>query len=329
MKYHQSPKEANALLDQIVAKLNQQDLPCNPINYAVLYQYFGEINTHLTNQLKTGVEESGWDSYLLEFLYEQFIKEPSQFKGENIRKLSKTVNTLGNASEQVQGSIDSLDTQLEQASKDDQICGELIQAIQLTTDKIKADQQKLANCVLKAQQQTQEIQAELEQARMEALTDNLTGLQNRKGLTHFFESCMETQVEEPLSALVIDIDHFKSFNDNFGHLIGDLILRRLARLLASITEELGEAFRFGGEEFVVLLPGCDQPTAVTLAESIRSQVSKVRFRNTRTNEELPRITVSLGVTLRKKEDNLSNILERADEALYLAKNNGRNQVQVK
>jgi diguanylate cyclase len=329
MKYHQSQKEAQQLLQNAVDKLQEHGLPCSPINYAVLYQHFANMNSSLSKQLLQTAEENGWDSYLLEFIYEQFIKEPSQFKGENIRKLGKTVDSLGVASEQVQDSVSSLDLKLESAAQNEGVCGELINIIQVAADQIKADQQALASCVLKAQEQTQEIQAELEQARLEALTDSLTGLQNRKGLTLFFEACMSDQTQAPLSALVIDIDHFKSFNDRFGHLIGDLILRRLARSLAGVTEELGEVFRFGGEEFVVLLPECDQPTAVTLAESIRSHVSKVRFRNTRTNEELPRITVSVGVALRGQNDSLTSILERADEALYLAKESGRNQVKVK
>lgn len=328
MKYHQTPKETNTLLTQIVETLSRHDLPINPINFSVLYQFFSNINNELIAHLEGKAQTDQWDEYVLEFAYDQFVKEPRHLSSDNFSQLTDTVASMNHASQNALSSVNSLDTQLTQTTQNSPSDAHVLAQFAKTVEKIKADQAALNAIVQQAQLQTQKIQAELEQAKLEALTDSLTGLQNRKGLDAFYlRSVIQNSVSN-LAALVIDIDHFKSFNDNFGHLVGDLILRRLARMIATITDDLGEVFRFGGEEFVVLLPNADQLTAATLAESIRSQISQVRFRHTRTNEALPKMTVSVGVTNRKQSDDLSSLLERADQALYQAKRDGRNKVSI-
>jgi len=106
-----------------------------------------------------------------------------------------------------------------------------------------------------------------------------------------------------------------------------LILKRLGKLL---TEELPmpcKGFRFGGEEFVIVMPQCNPKQAKTVAENIRTEVSKLRFVSSKTRERLPKMTISLGVTSWREEDHIELVLARADQALYEAKNNGRNQVR--
>lgn len=328
MKYHQTPVETKTILEQIVETLSRHNLPINPVNFSVLYQFFSNINSALIEHLEDKAQTDQWDEYVLEFAYEHFVKEPRHFSSENFSQLTNTVTSMNDASKQAQSSVNLLDEQLAHANQHEQCESSTLTQFSVSVEKIKADQAQLCAFVEQAQKQTKKIQAELEQAKLEALTDNLTGLKNRKGLDNFFIENVKEKATTTLAALVVDIDHFKSFNDNFGHLVGDLILRRLARMIATITDDLGEVFRFGGEEFVVLLPNADRPTAATLAESIRMQISKVRFRHTRTNEALPKITVSLGVTSYQKSDDLSSLLERADQALYQAKREGRNKVSI-
>ena len=138
---------------------------------------------------------------------------------------------------------------------------------------------------------------------------------------------MEAPEFKDFSIAIADIDHFKKFNDDFGHLVGDLILKRLGKLLKEELPIPCEGFRFGGEEFVILMPQCNKTRALDIAEIIRVGVSKLRFKSAKTKERLPKMTISLGVTGWESGDELESVLMRADQALYQAKNNGRNQVR--
>ena len=331
MKYHHSITEAQEYLNEAFSFLEEKELPCNPINYAVAYDFLSKVNKPLVKKFQKALDcNQTIDPYFIESLYDDFIKEPTRFEDKNIRELSGTVGNLKNASDQSMSSIESLEKEIstvkqEQTSVDPQ----LLELVEVATKTIKDNQAELEKCVLKAHQQTQQIQAELEQARLEALTDNLTKLQNRKGLDKYFDDLLTADKSLDMAVVILDIDHFKSFNDRFGHLIGDVILRRLAKVLQSATEEGGEAFRFGGEEFVLILPGFTQIKAAAFAEGVRSHVAKLRLKNTKTGERLPQVTVSLGLTMRGNKGALETLLNKADEALYEAKNEGRNQVKVK
>ena len=169
---------------------------------------------------------------------------------------------------------------------------------------------------------------EFQEAVRHSEQDNLTGLKNRNGMNDYLNHMEEAEFQQ-FSIAIADIDHFKKFNDEFGHLVGDLILKRLGRLLKEELPIPCEGFRFGGEEFIVLMPQCNNTRALEIAEGIRVGVNKLRFVSAKTKERLPKMTISLGVTSWQSKDELENVLMRADQALYEAKNNGRNQVRRK
>jgi len=163
-----------------------------------------------------------------------------------------------------------------------------------------------------------------------SVRDELTGLYNRRYLMGQFNA--EWQDAErrgnALSVLMVDIDHFKSLNDGNDHLVGDAALRKLATTLLRNTRGIDTVARFGGEEFVVLLPRTDEETALRVAEKLRSLVEKTEFPGAAV---MPggKLTISIGVAARLPDDaEPKQLLERADWALYRAKHGGRNQVQV-
>ena len=129
-----------------------------------------------------------------------------------------------------------------------------------------------------------------------------------------------------MSLLIIDIDYFKKFNDTFGHQIGDQVLKLLAQTLTSSIKGQDLAARFGGEEFCVILPGTGVDNAVKLAEIIRNKVGKKQVKNRKTGESMGQITVSVGVAEFSYGEPLSQLILRADEAMYTAKRTGRNRV---
>jgi diguanylate cyclase len=129
-----------------------------------------------------------------------------------------------------------------------------------------------------------------------------------------------------LSGLLIDIDRFKNFNDNFGHGVGDQVLRLMANVLREQVRECDLAARYGGEELMAVLPGADLLACGMVAERIRSSIAECRLSRRTTGEVLPSITVSIGVAEFRLGESMTELIERCDRALYRAKATGRNRV---
>ena len=172
-------------------------------------------------------------------------------------------------------------------------------------------------------------QGEWRQAESLARLDPLTGLANRRHFFHLAECEMarHNRHPQPLSLLMIDVDHFKQFNDRYGHQLGDLVLKKVADTIGRTIRKPDSAGRFGGEEFVVLLPETDLNAAVRLAQRLLKAIEETTVVY---NGEPLGVTASLGAgTLGVDEEaDVATLLERADQALYAAKNSGRNQLRV-
>ncbi|MDB2562462.1 GGDEF domain-containing protein [Sulfurimonas sp.] len=173
----------------------------------------------------------------------------------------------------------------------------------------------------------EEMQKEL---RKQANNDYLTNLYNRRYFNEIAQSFMKIAKREntSMSLIMIDIDDFKNINDTYGHTIGDQVIKLLASLLKSHTRESDIASRFGGEEFVILLPSTSEKGALKIAENLRSVVASQNVKIS--NDKYIKFTISLGLSsMKNNEDNLiSDILNRADKALYEAKENGKNKTEV-
>ena len=175
---------------------------------------------------------------------------------------------------------------------------------------------------------TDYLRANLDHSLELAVTDQLTGLHNRRYMAGQLEALMRRAAAggEPVSVLVIDIDHFKRVNDGFGHDVGDEVLREFAVRLASNVRAIDLPVRHGGEEFVVVMPDTDLEAARRVAERIRLHVAGSPFR-VMGGEELLTVTISIGVATSNGAGDTSNtLLKRADEAVYIAKSQGRNRV---
>jgi len=181
--------------------------------------------------------------------------------------------------------------------------------------------------VLKERELTQERIRMMEKLQKLAITDGLTKLHNSRS----FYSQLEVEVDRynrykhPLSLLLLDIDHFKHYNDSFGHLEGDKVLVRISQMIRSCLRKLDTAYRYGGEEFTVILPETSCEEAVLVAERIRNVVESEKFEHENAESTL-QITISIGVTQYTEKEELSSFIQRADKAMYLSKQQGRNMV---
>jgi diguanylate cyclase len=171
------------------------------------------------------------------------------------------------------------------------------------------------------------LRRDLDRARSESRTDPLTGLANRKALEAYLEAHAARALADrkPLSVIFSDIDHFKKFNDSFGHRMGDEVLRLVGHSMEHMCKGLGFPARYGGEEFVIVLPGKDIDAATDIAEQIRDFIGTRAVRAKHSNQTIGRVTLSLGIAQLKWEDSIETLVERADAALYLAKDLGRNR----
>ena len=160
-----------------------------------------------------------------------------------------------------------------------------------------------------------------------SIKDELTQLYNRRALEELLpkELARSSRHRQPLSVLLLDIDHFKKVNDTYGHQAGDRVLRTTGKLLILQTRKDDLSFRYGGEEFLVLLPNTDVDNAVIVAEKLREAIKRARMLPTNVES----CTASFGVTQFNGDDDWESVIERADQALYNAKKNGRNQVTAR
>ena len=187
---------------------------------------------------------------------------------------------------------------------------------------------KLEASFVESTRELDTIRDSLNKSEERARTDTLTGLPNRRALDEFFRKAQIAAMEqgEPLSVLLIDIDHFKTFNDNFGHGVGDQVLRLMANVLRERLRDIDLPARYGGEELIAVLPGADLAACAAVAERIRRSISECSITRRSTGEVLPSITVSIGVGEFQMGESMSDLIDRCDRALYLAKGTGRNRV---
>lgn len=155
-----------------------------------------------------------------------------------------------------------------------------------------------------------------------ALTDRLTGLYNRHKLDELLvqQQDLSDRYQSPFAVMILDIDHFKQVNDTYGHHVGDTTLVELAQILIAVTRQGDTVGRWGGEEFIIIVPHADKVALLEMAEKVRESVEQHSF------ETVQKITVSIGVAIHKQNETVSRLLSRADEALYTSKQEGRNRV---
>jgi diguanylate cyclase len=202
----------------------------------------------------------------------------------------------------------------------------LVDGLMAATREMENRTKSLESELQQSSEQVTELRGKLDNVRKESLTDPLTGIANRKAFDAAMEAAMAASAEETVCLLICDIDHFKKFNDSWGHQTGDQVLRLVASCLSDNVKGRDTAARYGGEEFAVVLRGTALKDAVHVANQIRLAVQGRKLVKKSTGDVLGTITISIGVSVIANPDTAEAVIRRADACLYGAKQNGRNMV---
>ncbi len=203
----------------------------------------------------------------------------------------------------------------------------LIETLSASTRRVQKENATLETRLAHSSEEIRRLRTHLEQVRRDAMTDALTNLANRKAFDEALNRACEAAKADgkPMSVALLDIDHFKRFNDTWGHQTGDQVIRYVSAIIARSSVHPRFAARYGGEEFAILFPGEDAATVTAALDDIRDDISCRSLKRRSTAEDLGVVTVSAGVATFRPSDVPSSLVERADKALYASKHAGRNR----
>ena len=331
--YPEETRDAAALLKKSVPLMMRHGIPPNPVHYALWYTYSKGLEPELNRRLDKTVAD--FDSFPPEAAVKLFRDYIIHGELEEARAGQQQVIELvddieGDVSLSITGSSNyQVSLKLGLAALQEPIIDDLpsvLSELQESTQLMQNQQTQFLYRLNAAQQEIKTLRGQLERAHIAATLDNLTQVFNRNAFSRLLEQALSTE-HEGVALVMLDIDYFKQFNDQYGHPLGDRVLQHVGQLLRDALPARAIAARYGGEEFCIILRDCfDSSTAHALAEQLRLKIQSLRIKVRRTDEVLDSITASFGFALAEQGDTLETLLTRADDALYQAKRNGRNQV---
>jgi diguanylate cyclase len=332
--YPEDSREAAALLKQAVPLMVRHNIPPNPVHYALWYTYSKGQEPELNRQLDRVVND--FDCFPPESaakLFREYIirdeladaRSGQQDAINLVDDMERDVSRSVKGNQNFQASLGQYLQMLEEPA-DERLPSILIQ-LQQSTRLMQGQQEHFLAQLQSAQHEIKSLRDKLERAQLAATLDGLTELLNRATFNRQLEQAMGN-VAAGVALVMLDIDHFKQFNDQYGHPLGDRVLQHVARVLRDSLPEEAFAARYGGEEFCVVLKDCpDLAAAGAFAERLRLKIQSLRVKARGTDTVLDTITASFGVAHAQPDDTPESLLTRADDALYQAKRNGRNQVR--
>jgi diguanylate cyclase len=337
MRYVEDRERSAGLLRLAIQHMGKHRAGFNPCSFAIWYEHCGGLNPTLSRILEARVkadeplsDEDAWQLYT-EHILARDIRQYESLREELYRILTDTTASAEVASEGASAFAQSLTHHARELASVEvpESVREKVADLRSDTGKMRALTTELAARLRESTAEVAALTESLRRAQSEALLDALTGLKNRRG---FDEAARSLMLEQGglagVALMMVDIDHFKSVNDLYGHVFGDKVLHAIAHVLKTNIKGRDILARLGGEEFALLLPQTPQAGAITLGKQVSSLIAHGRIKRHDGQGTIRQVTVSVGIAMASADESLESLLERADSALYTAKRLGRNRVEV-
>ena len=324
---------------KVMDDLERRGMAPTPVNYELWTHYLGHPGGALAQEIERLLGDG-----------ETITDTVAESLASTHLPRARLTDQIREAGEKLNRELDAVAVAIKQAQKSSEVYGEtlavagndldarldpadvkqLVQTLSAATRIIQRENQSLETRLDASTAEVGRLRDRLEEVRRDASTDALTKLANRKGFDDEVErACMAAEGDgTPLCLAVVDIDHFKKFNDTWGHQTGDQVLRYVAGVIARMAPSPRFAARYGGEEFAMIFPKEDTATVLKTLESIREEVASRQLKRRSTNDDLGTITISSGLAEWRVGESADDLVGRADAALYASKHAGRNRVTV-
>ncbi len=326
---HEALKIAQAALDEIQAL----DLNANPIHFALFFEKLSKVDPAFAKEVEQALKFKAYNDdaafKLFSELWTRMVQSmlPTEALENQLNKILQDVDTWF---KQASGHQEKINTSIQFAHQitDNEKMHQVLDTLDNEVCALESDTQHLKHNIETSREEIQILKKEIVKANTIASTDDLTNIPNRRGYRTMLKNAMEHANEngQTFAFLLLDIDYFKKVNDTYGHLVGDGVLRYVAKILYRETKGRDYIARIGGEEFVILLPSTTYSAAIQVANSIRKKIENKPLKVKGSDKPLL-LTVSVGIAMYQLGETEESLFERADKALYLAKESGRNQVK--
>ena len=324
--------QAIKYLKMILPAMAQLKIPTTPENYAIWYEYIAGKKPALVEKIDAlKAEGREFTQTVNDDLYETYMGKRPEPSVIQINTSVKSVidNLLAQTKSQDNG-LSKYSESLEKISNEATNIAQLsdLEALieRLVSDVYSQniENQTFRSKIQEMSAQVDDLDKRLKRVANDANTDELTCINNRRAFNQKLSEEL-TDTTKQLSIILIDIDHFKLLNDTYGHLTGDKVLKSVATVIGKKIRGQDYLARFGGEEFIIILPDTQLDNALCVANNIRTYLATQKFHDRKNNKQIGNVTISVGVSYRAPDDNAETLIGRADQCLYLAKSQGRNK----
>jgi len=326
-----------ALARETIDVLSSHEIPTSPANYEIWTVHRLGGNPALSMEIEARLAKAErFTTEVNEELFERFFSntrlsmQVMEASNGIARELTEAVATLREAGEQSGSYAKTLQTAAAtfEGGLDAKSFRALVTELTAAARDMADQNLQMSEQMKASSRQVETLQAALQSVKVETLTDGLTGLANRKYFDETLRRCSQDSSagDGGLCLLMCDIDHFKRFNDTWGHLVGDQVIKFIANTLRVHATGDFLAARYGGEEFAIIMPRTPMHAAQTIAAGIHAAVRSKQLTRRSTGESLGALTLSIGLAQRREFESVSDLIARADACLYASKRAGRDRI---